>query len=51
MDGLTTSKNKKKPFVDYSNKLTVELIVSQFTFFSNKIENILKLLLFNAKLT
>lgn len=43
MDGLTASKNKKKPFVDYSNKLTVELIVSQFTFFKYcKIKNILK---------
>lgn len=39
MDGLiTTSKNKKKPFVDYSNKLTVELIVSQFTFFQIRLE-------------
>lgn len=38
MAGLTTSKNKKKPFVDYSNKLTVELIVSRFTFFQIRLK-------------
>lgn len=38
MDGLPTSKNKKKSFVDYSNKLTVELTVSQFLFFQMRLK-------------